>query len=269
MAEPGQPQANATHRGCRKAVWPVAVALAALVGSLFGIVLWAILAAVLIVVLVVGAVIASAGHGPKAGNFDFGSEWLELFTGGCVCAALVGAAGGAMFVGSVRSLVRWVRWRRELRPLFQADPTLRAQLLLPAFCKVVFTLDFLLCLVHLFLVWCGFLSGLLDKFPTLKILVLLGLLAGLLGVLSNIMLLKGRSVAVFLGCLAALATLGSIAVHGAGVISGPREPVHLTVLMFLIPVLRIVWLGVFVRALFRFWQWIRQPKPDVGAWLAT
>jgi hypothetical protein len=243
--------------------------LAALVGSLLGIVLWAILSAALIVVLVVGAILASAGHSPRAGGFDFGSDWLELFTAGCVYAALIGAVGGAVFASSVRSLVRWIRWRHQLRPLLKADPTLRAQLLLPVFCKVVFTLDFLLCLVHLFLVLCGFVSGVLNEFAILRMLVFVGLLAGLLGVLSNVMLLKGRSMAALLGCLAALATVGSIAVHGVGVMSGPREPMHLTVLMLLILVLRIVWLGVFVGALFRFWRWARQPKPDMGAVLAT
>jgi hypothetical protein len=77
------------------------------------------------------------------------------------------------------------------------------------------------------------------------------------------MFLKGKSIAVLLGYLAALVTLGSIALHGVGVVSGPREPVHLTVLMLLILALRIAWLGVFVRALFRFWRWGQQPKLDI------
>jgi hypothetical protein len=269
MTEYRRPQANPTEQGCRRAAWLVAAALAALAGCVLGIVLWAILSAALILVLVVGAILASAGHSPGAGNFDFPSQWRDLFTGGWVYAALIGAVVGAVCVGSARSLVRWIRWRRRLRPLFKADPTLRAQLLLPVFCKMVFALDLLLCLVHLFLVTCGLASGLLDDFPTLRMLVFVGLLAGLLGVLSDILLLSGRPIAAVLGCLAALATLGSIAVHGAGVVSGPREPVHLAVLMFLILGLRIAWLAVFVWALFRFWCWARRPRPDVPAVPAT
>jgi hypothetical protein len=255
--------------GCRRAAWSAAAVLAALVGSLLAIVLWAILSAALIVVLVVGAILGSAGHSPRAGGFDFGSDWRGLFSAGCIYAAGVGAFGGLMFVGSVRSLVRWIKWRRQLRPLLKADPSLRAQLLLPVFCKVVFMLDFLLCLVHLFLVLCGFISPVVDEFPILRVLVFVGLLAGLLGVLSNVMLLKGRSIAALLGCLAALATAGSIAVHGVGVISGPREPIHLTFLMFLIVVLRITWLGVFLWVLLRFWKWARQPKPNIEVVPAT
>ena len=106
---------------------------------------------------------------------------------------------------------------------------------------------------------CGFFSGIPDEFAALKLLVHVGLLAAPLGVLSDIVLLKGRSAGAILGCIAALATLGSIAVHSVGVISGPREPIHLTILMFLIPVLRIAWLAVFVVALVRFWRWARLP----------
>ena len=56
--------------------------LAALAGLIVGPVLWAVLSAAILMVLVAGAVIASAGHSPMAGNFDFGSEWHGLFAGG-------------------------------------------------------------------------------------------------------------------------------------------------------------------------------------------
>ena len=254
-----------TEQGCRKAMWPVAMILAAVAGLIAGPILWAVLSAAILIVLFVVAIIASAGHGPMAGSLDFSSEWHDLFVGGIVHAALVGAIGGIMSVASLRSFVRWCKWRRELQPLLAADPALRARYLLPPFCKMVFAVDLLLCLVHLFLVLVtGFFGGILDEFPTLKVLVYAGLLAALLGVVSDIMLLGGKSVAAIVGSVAALATLGSIAFHFAGVISGPREPIHLTILMFLIPGLRIAWLAVFVVALVRFWRWARLPSPEVS-----
>ncbi len=204
----------------------------------------------------------SQSHGRE---FRFQLRWHDLFVGGIVHAALVGAIGGAVSFASLRSLARWYKWRRELQPLLAADPALRARYLVPRFCKMVFTADLLLSLVHLFLVLApGFFGGFLDEFPTLKVLVYVGLLAALLSLVSDIMLLEGKSVAAIVGSVAALATLGSIAFHFAGVISGPREPIHLTILMLLIPVVRIAWLAVFVAALVRFWRWARLPRPEVS-----
>ena len=110
---------RATEQGCRRAMWPVAMILAALGGLMAGPVLWAVLSAAILIVLVAGAIIASAGHSPGAGSFDFSSEWHDLFVGGIVYAALVGAVGGALSVASARSFVRWCKWRRELQPLFR------------------------------------------------------------------------------------------------------------------------------------------------------